>query len=177
MDEAATEAVILAINALGAGILLFVSGVLQPIMNDMDELAFKKFALTLVRTATSDPFAVTIATIPLLAVLFYFVSYGFGHLWFTAGIVLWMIGSSITKITNLPVYEWIKDPKNIDPGQLRKRRRTLQLGNNWRAWVTLLSVVVMGCQFSVPATAIAVAACAVITAPSMWLSRRYFQKQ
>ena len=174
MDETAVEAVILAINALGAGILLFVSGVVQRVMNDMDELAFKRFALTLVRAATSDPFAVTIATIPILAVIYYFVIYGFNHWWFIAGIVIWMVGSGITKVANLPVYNWIRDPKNADPEELRRRRHTLQLGNLWRAWLTLLSVVVMACQFSVEATAIAVASCVLIAAPSIWLARKYF---
>jgi hypothetical protein len=175
MDEAAVEAVILAINALGAGILLFVSLVVQRIMNDMDELAFKTFALTLVRTATSDGFAVTIATIPIFAVIFYFVIYGFNHWWFTAGIVIWMLASTITKIVNLPVYHWIKDPKNTDAEELRRKRRTLELGNSWRAWLTLLSVVVMACQFGVAATSVAVASCIVVMAPSVWLARQYFR--
>jgi hypothetical protein len=86
-----------------------------------------------------------------------------------------MIGSSITKITNLPVYRWIKDPKNVDPEELRRKRYALQLGNNWRAWITLLSVIAMACQFSVAATAMAVAACLAVAGPSVWLARRYFQ--
>lgn len=175
MDEVGTEAAILAMNALGAGILLFVSGVVQRMMNEMDEPAFKQFAQTLLRTATSEPFTVTIGTIPIFAVIYYFLMYRFHHWWFTAGIVIWMIGSSITKITNLPVYNWIRDPNNTDPGELRKKRHTLQHGNIWRAWVTLLSVVVMACQFSLAATGIAVASCAVIAAPSVWLARHYFR--
>ena len=46
------------------------------------------------RAAMSDPFAVTIATIPLFAIVYYFVAFGFTHWWFTAGIVIWMIGAS-----------------------------------------------------------------------------------
>lgn len=174
MDEAGTEAAILAINALGAGILLFVSGVVQRIMNDLDEITFKQFAQTLVLSATSDPFSVTIGTIPIFAVIYYFVRYGFHHGWFTAGIVIWMIGSSITKITNLPVYHWLRDPENTDRFELRKQRQRLQRGNFWRAWLTLLSVIVMACQFSIAATALAVASCVVIAAPSVWYARRYF---
>lgn len=175
MDRVSAEAAILAMNALGAGVLLFVSGVVQRMMNDMDEPMFKQFAQTLLRTATSDPFTVTIGTIPIFAVIYYFVMYGFHHWWFTAGIVIWMIGSSITKVTNLPVYNLIRDPNNIDPSELRKERHTLQLGNFCRAWITLLSVVLMACQFSLAATAIAVTSCAVIAAPSVWLARHYFR--
>jgi hypothetical protein len=102
MNEAAAEAVILAINALSAGILLFVSGVVQRIMNDMDELAFKKFAQTFGRTATNDPFAVTIATIPIFAVIFYFVMYGFDHWWLTVGIVVWTIRPALRRLPTCP---------------------------------------------------------------------------
>jgi hypothetical protein len=42
--------------------LLFVSGVVQKMMNGMEPLEFKKFANVLGRTAISDPLAVTIAT-------------------------------------------------------------------------------------------------------------------
>ena len=174
MDEAAVEAVILAINALGAGILLFVSGVVQRIMNDMDEREFRTFTQTLVRTATSDPFAVTIGTIPILALIFYFVRFGFGHWWFTAGIVTWMIGSTVSKIANLPVYEWVGNPANTDAAETRRQRRRLELGNHARAWLTLLSVVLMACQFSVTVTALAIVSCLVIAAPTLWLARWYF---
>ena len=64
MSEAAVEAIILAINALGCGILLFVSGVAQKIMNDMEPLEFKKFMNILGRAAMSDPFAVAIELPP-----------------------------------------------------------------------------------------------------------------
>ena len=100
MNEVAVEAIILAINALGCGILLFVSGVVQKMMNGMEPLEFKKFANVLGRTAMSDPLAVTIATIPIFAVIYYFVAFGFNHWWFTAGIAAWMIGSAIAKVTN-----------------------------------------------------------------------------
>jgi len=39
MNETVAEAIILAINALGAGIVLFIAGVIQQIMNEMDEPA------------------------------------------------------------------------------------------------------------------------------------------
>ena len=129
MSEAAVEAIILAINALGCGILLFVSGVAQKIMNDMEPLEFKKFMNLLGRAAMSDPFTVAIATIPLFAIVYYFVAFGFAHGWFAAGIVIWMIGASITKITNLPIYNWLGKPENADLEELREKRRMLGLGN------------------------------------------------
>ena len=35
--------------------------------------------------------------------IYYFVAFGFNHWWFTAGVAAWMIGSAITKVTNLPI--------------------------------------------------------------------------
>jgi len=39
--------------------------------------------------------------------------------------------------------------KEVLSEQLRNKLHTLALGNAWRAWLTLLSVALMACQFSV----------------------------
>lgn len=173
MTQSVAEVLILAINALGAGILMFVAGVAQRIMNELDELEFKRFLNQLDRAAMSDPFAVTVATLPIIAAVLYFLAFGFGHWWFTAGFVVWLAGSGVTKVTNMPVYEWVADPKNTDPEELRKRRRKLQLANNVRAWLTLGSVALMACQFGVVEVVITIAASVVITLPLLLLARRY----
>jgi len=173
MPQSTAEVLILTINALGAGILLFVAGVVQKIMDDMDELAFKRFLNSLGHAAMTNAFAVTIATLPIIAGALYFVAYGFNHWWFTAGFVAWIIGSSITKIGNMPVYKWIADPKNSDPEELRKQRRRLSVANNWRAWMTLASVILMACQFSVFDVTIVAVASAAIAPLLLWLARKY----
>ena len=173
MNETTAEALILAVNALGAGILLFIAGVIQKIMNDMDDPAFRWFLNHLDRAAMSNPFAVTVATLPLIAAVLYFLAYGFGHWWFTAGFVVWLVGSAITKITNMPVYTWVGNPNNTDPEELQKQRRRLQLGNNAHAWLTLASVALMACQFGVREVVIVVVASAVIAVPLTWLARKY----
>jgi hypothetical protein len=173
MNETSAEILILTINALGAGILLFIAGVVQKIMNDMDEAAFKKFLNALGRTAMSSPFAVTVATLPLIAAVLYFPVYGFSHWWFTAGLVAWLIGSGVTKVTNMPVYKWVGDPNNNDPEELRKKRHTLQLGNNLRAWLTFASVILMACQFGVREVVVILILSVVISFPLLWLARKY----
>lgn len=173
MTETTAEILILTINALGAGILLFIAGVVQKIMNDMDEAAFKQFMNALGKAAMTNPFAVTVATLPIIAAVLYFPIYGFGHWWFTAGLTAWLIGSAITKITNMPVYKWVGDPNNTDAEQLRQKRRTLQLGNNLRAWVTFVSVVLMACQFGVREVAMVLVVGVVVSFPLLWLARKY----
>src|ERR1700694_1297042 len=147
MSQSVAEVLIVAINALGAGILMFVAGVVQQIMNELDELEFKRFLNQLDKAAMSDPFAVTIATLPIIAAVVYFLAFGFGHWWFTAGILTWLVGGTVTKVTNMAIYHWVADPNNTDREELGKQRHKLQLANNARAWLTLGSVALMACQF------------------------------
>jgi hypothetical protein len=69
VTRSVAEVIILTINALGAGILLFIAGVIQKLMDGMDALAFKSFLNCLGRSAMRSPFAVTIATLPIIAAI------------------------------------------------------------------------------------------------------------
>jgi hypothetical protein len=173
MTQTVAEILILSANALGAGLLLFIAGVVQRIMNTMDEHEFKRFLNVLDKTAMGDPITVTFATIPPLAAIIYFIAYGFNHWWFIAGVIVWIIGSSITKVINMPVYEWVADPTNTDPVEMKKQRQRLQFGNNTRAWLTLASVVIMACQFGVIEVAIATGSTILITPPLLWLASKF----
>jgi len=173
MNETSAEALILAVNALGAGILLFIAGVIQKIMNGMDEPEFKAFLNALDGAAMTNAVLVTVMTLPLIGAAFYLYAFCFHHWWFTAGFVMWVAGSSVTKITNLPVYKWVGDPSNTDRGELRRQRSKLQLGNDLRAWLTLLSVLLMACQFGAREVAIVLAVSCVLAVPLVWLGRRY----
>jgi uncharacterized membrane protein YdjX (TVP38/TMEM64 family) len=173
MNESVAEALILTINALGAGILIFIAGVLQKIMDDMDEHDFKRFLNALVTTAMNNYFLVTVATLPIIAAIMYFLAYGFHHWWITMGFIVWFIGSSITKIINMPVYKWVGDQKNNDPEDLRKQRRKLRLGNNLRAWFTFASVVLMACQLGVGEIVVVVVLSGIIAFPLVKWARKY----
>lgn len=173
MTRTAAEISILTINALGAGFLMFVAGVIQKTMNSMDEAVFKDFLNALDRAAMTNPFAVTIATLPIVMAIAYFTAFGFGHWWFTAGFVAWLVGASITKISNMPIYKWVADPANTDTDTLNKYRHKLALANNLRAWITLVSVILMACNFGAREIAIVVIVSIAITPPLLWLARKY----
>jgi hypothetical protein len=74
MNETAAEALILAINGLGAGVLLFVAGVVQKMMDDMDPPGFKRFVNALDRAAMTSAVLVTVATLPIIAAVAYFIA-------------------------------------------------------------------------------------------------------
>jgi hypothetical protein len=84
-----------------------------------------------------------------------------------------MIGSAITKVSNMPVYKWVAKPENNDPADLRRQRGILGRANNLRAWITLCSVILMACQFGVREVAVVVAFSALVTPPLLWLARKY----
>lgn len=147
MERDTAEVLIVVINAIGAGILMFVARVLQSIMNAMDPYTFKSFLNTLNRHAMRDSFSVTIATLPIIAFILYVARYGVDHLWFISGFVVWIVGSAITKIINLPIYKLVGQSASIPPEVLRRQCARLHVGNSLRAWITLLSVILMSCQF------------------------------
>jgi hypothetical protein len=173
MTQTSAEILILVANALGAGILMFITGVVQKIMNTMDEADFKRFLNALDTAAMRDPFAVTVATIPVIAAVPYLIFYGFQHWWFIAGLFVWAVGSSLTKVINLPVYRWVGDPSHTDPEGLREQRRKLQLGNTLRAWSTLVSVVLMTLQFGIRPAVVGIVLFVVVAVPLTWYSSRY----
>jgi len=173
MSQSVAEVLILTVNALGAGLLMFIAGVLQKIMNELDELEFKRFVNMLDRTAMADAFAVTVATLPIVAAIGYFVAYGFNHWWFIAGFAVWAVGSAMTKVINMPIYQWLVESNNTDREEIRQRRRKLQLGNNLRAWTTFGSVILMACQFGVLEVVLTLVVSAILAIPFLWLSRKY----
>ena len=173
LDQSTAEAIIICINATGAGLLLFVARVLQPMMNAMSEKDFRSFMVSLERTAMADPVTVTLGTLPILAALFYFPKFGVSHLVFSAGFAIWLAGSAVTKIINMPIYKWMREPRNSDLESLRRRRRRLSFGNNLRAWLTMFSVLLMISQFGVLETCAAVIASVAFSIPLVIFSRRY----
>lgn len=173
MEQGTAEAIIICINAIGAGLLLFVARVLQPLMNAMSEKDFKSFMISLERTAMGDPVTVTIGTLPIFAAFFYFLKFGFNHVLFSAGFAVWLMGSAVTKIINMPIYKWMRDPLNRDAESFRSKRRWLSLGNNLRAWLTTFSVLLMTCQFDPFETCLAMIASVALSIPLVRLSRRY----
>jgi hypothetical protein len=168
MSQSEVEVLILTINALGAGLLMFISGVLQKIMNQLEELEFKRFVNLLDHTAMADPFAVTVATLPILAAIGYFIAFGFNHWWFVAGIAVWAVGSAMTKVVNMPIYQWLTDSNHTDPEQIRQ-----EFGNRIRAWTTLASVILMACQFGVVEVVLTLVVSAVLAVPFLWLAKKY----
>ena len=62
-------------------------------MNDLDEATFKRFLTSLHTRAMRSPYAIGVSSITFAGMAPYFIYYGFGNWWFTAGLALWVIAS------------------------------------------------------------------------------------
>jgi hypothetical protein len=137
------EILLLVPTAFCAGFVVFIAGVIQGVMNDLDEAAFKRFLTLLHTRALRSPYAIGVSSITFLGMIPYFIFYGVGNRWFTAGLVMWVIASIVSKATALPIYARVDAISASDAAQLREERRKLQRANILRAALSSASVVLM----------------------------------
>ena len=143
MTRSFAEILLLIPTTLATGLLMFVAGVIQKIMNDLDEATFQRFMRLLEKRAMRSPFALIVSTIPFAGAIPYFIFYGFSNWWFTAGIVVFTIASVVSKSLNLPIYKRIFALDSGDAARLSEERRKLQSANILRAAIQFVSVVLM----------------------------------
>ena len=137
------EILLLVPTALCAGFVVFIAGVIQGVMNDLDEAAFKKFLTLLHTRALKSPYAIGVSSITFLGMIPYFIFYGISNRWFTAGLIMWVIASIVSKATALPIYARVDVTSASDVARLKEERRKLRTANIIRASLSLASVVLM----------------------------------
>lgn len=143
MTQRLAELLLLVPSALCAGLLIFVAEVLQQVMNDLDEAAFKRFVMILYRRAVRAVFLIVLSSVTFVGMIPYFYFYGFSNRWFTAGLALFTLSSIVSKILNLPIYNRVVALDSNDVAELREERVKLQRANIIRATLCLASVVLM----------------------------------
>lgn len=143
MSKTVAEILILIPSALYTGYLLFIAGVVQKIMDEMDEAAFLRFLNLLIKTATKSPYAITVGSLTFIAMIPYFIFYGFNNWWYTSGLILFIIASIVSKSLNLPIYKRVSSLSGSDTALLNEERRKLQSSNRIRAAVQFISMALM----------------------------------
>ncbi len=145
MTRAFTEILILVINALSADTLAYIAGVIQKVMNHLDEAAFQNLTKLLHKSMHRSPYMIITAELPKIAFIPYFIIFGFTNWWFTAGAVVAVAASLfVSKPLILPTYKKIYDSlESSDVSGLREWRRKLQARNRFRAVLQFLSVILM----------------------------------
>jgi hypothetical protein len=143
MTQALAEILLLASVVVNATLLIFISGVLRHVMNDMDVATFKDFVGSLVRHSSRSPFMLVALNIPLIGAIPYYYFYGFGNVWISAGLAIWLAGGLVSKLIKLPIYKNIKTAERDDEVRLGEQRRRLNAGNLLQAGLNSLAVALM----------------------------------
>jgi len=143
MTQNFAEILLMVPAALCTGFVMFIAGVVQGIMDDVDEAMFKRILTELYGHAVKSPYAVGTASITLVGMIPYFMVYGCGNRWFTAGLILWVVTSIVSKVTNLPIYGRVIALDSGEAVRLREERRKLHGANILRAALSFISVVLM----------------------------------
>lgn len=145
MTRAFTEILILVINAFSADYLAYVAGVIQKVMNDMDEATFQRFTKQIHKAMQRSTYAIITATLPKVAFIPYFIIFGFSNWWFTAGAIVAVAASTfVSKPIILPTYQKIYiSLESSDTVELQEWRRKLQTWNRFRAALQFVSVILM----------------------------------
>lgn len=143
MNQRLAEILLLVPSALSTGFLMFIAGVLQKVMNDLDEATFHRFLKLLDKRAVRSPYAVGVSTVTFIGAIPYFIYYRLSNLWFSAGIAVYTLASIVSKIFNLPIYKRIFALESSDTARLGEERRKLQSANRLRAAIQFASIVLM----------------------------------
>jgi len=143
MAQQLAEFILFIPATLCTGFLLFIAGVIQKVMNDMDEAEFKRFLDLLTNRAMKSPYAITSSTITFVGAFPYWKRYRLSNPWFTAGIVVYALASIVTKGLNLPLYKRVAELDRTDTERLGEERRKLKRDNFMRAGIQAASIVLM----------------------------------
>lgn len=145
MTRAFTEILILVLNVASADTLALIAGSLQKVMNAMDEAAFQSFVRQLHKSLQRSPYQLITSTLHIIALIPYFIIFGFSNWWFTAGAFVSVATSTfVSKPLILPTYQRIYNTlDSSDTAGLREWRQKLQTRNRFRAVLQFVSVALM----------------------------------
>lgn len=148
MTREFAEILLLVPSTLSTGFLMFIAGVLQNVMNDLDPSAFQRFLKLLEKRAVHSVYAVSVSSVTFAGMIPYWIYFGFDNVWFSAGLILYTIASIISKSFNLPIYKRIFALDNSDKINLEIERKKLQKANLLRATIQFTSILLMVLGFA-----------------------------
>ncbi len=143
MTQLFAEILLLVPSTLCTGFLVFIAGVIQKVMNELDESDFQKFLKLLDKHALKSPYAIGVSSITFVGMIPYWYFFGLSNIWFSAGLIVYTIASIVSKSVNLPIYKKIFALDNSDAVRLDEERRNLHRGNLLRASIQSASIVLM----------------------------------
>lgn len=146
INQLTIETLLLVFTALTTGFVVFASGVFQNIMESVDEATFKKLLAELTNNALKSPFIIGLSMATAIGMIPYWIFYGFGNLWFSAGLILWLITSVVAKMTRLPIYKRVQELESSNIKELNEERKKLHSTSvlSWSLSVTIVILMLIG---------------------------------
>jgi hypothetical protein len=137
------ESLLFASVAINAALLIFFADVFRKMLNAVDEDTFKKLIALLVRHSSRSPFMVLALNIPLIIAVPYYCWYGFSNRWITAGLALWLVAGSLSKVYKLPVYKALASLQSTAIVEIKKERGKFNAGNVFQAILYTVAAVLI----------------------------------
>jgi len=143
INQLSIEILLLTFTSLTTGFVVFASGAFQRILESVDEPTFKKLLAELTNSALKSPFIIGLSLATMIGMIPYWIFFGLSNLWFSAGLILWILTSVVAKVTRLPIYEKVKALKNSNVKDLNEQRRKLHFTSILSSALSLMIVLLM----------------------------------
>jgi hypothetical protein len=138
-----TAEILLIISAtLFASLLLFLAEPMRRVMNKMDNGASKQIISLLFQIGPRSPFLYIATNLTGLAMIPYFIFFGFSNWWFTAGLAVLLVAGGVAKVVKVPIYKTAKELDAEDPKWLAAQNKWHNM-NLFQAVFTCLAVSMM----------------------------------
>lgn len=142
MTKTTAEILLIISATIFASVLVFLAGPMRRVMNKMDNSASKQIITLLFQVGPRSPFLFIATNITGLAMIPYFIFYGFNNWWFTAGLAILLIAGSVAKIVKVPIYKNAKELEASDPKWIAAQNKWHN-GNLFQAVFTCIAVCMM----------------------------------
>ena len=142
MNQTTAEILLIISATIFASVLLFLAGPMRRVMNKMDNSASKQIISLLFQMGQRSPFLYIATNLTGLAMIPYFIFFGFNNWWFTAGLAVLVLAAGVAKIVKVPLYKSTKDLDANDPRWIAAQKKWHN-GNIYQAIFTFVAVCMM----------------------------------
>ncbi len=142
MNKTTAEILLIISATIFASVLMFLAEPMRRVMNKMDNRASKQIISLLFQIGPRSPFLYIATNLTGLAMIPYFIFFGFSNWWFTAGLAILLVAGSVAKVVKVPIYKTAKELDAEDPKWMAAQKKWHN-GNLYQGIFTCLAVCMM----------------------------------
>jgi hypothetical protein len=138
------ETLLFSTLAINAALLFFIADILKKMLHSIDKVTAKNLITSMVRFSSKSVFMILMLNLPFLLAIPYYWCYGFGNTWITAGLALWMVAGSLSKVYKIPVYKRLAALDVSATDDTANQHRKFDQGNLFQAILYAAAAVLSG---------------------------------